>query len=375
MSTIFLTPESAMRKALELAALGAGFVEPNPMVGAVVVAPDGRCLGMGYHQRFGGPHAEVHALREAGELARGATLYVTLEPCCHHGKTPPCTDAVIAAGMRRVVVAVTDPFPAVAGKGIAQLRAAGIRVETGLGEHEALALTAPFRKLVLQQRPFITAKWAMSLDGKLAAHTGISKWISNSESRTIVHLIRGRMDGILVGIGTVLADDPLLTVRPPGARTPTRIILDSQARLPITSQLIQTISAAPVLVFASESAPVDRVTRIRDTGAEIICLPPDSKGHPDLLRILGELGARRMTNVLVEGGSDILGRFRDAQEIDEVHTFIAPKLIGGRDGFSPIGGQGVNSPEFGMPLIDPIVERIGNDIYVHGRIHSSKGSG
>jgi diaminohydroxyphosphoribosylaminopyrimidine deaminase/5-amino-6-(5-phosphoribosylamino)uracil reductase len=357
-----------MSRALDLATHGRGQVEPNPMVGAVVVNSEGDCIGEGYHERFGGPHAEVHALRKAGARANGATLFVTLEPCCHYGKTPPCTEAVIAAGIKHVVVAASDPFPEVAGKGIAQLRASGITVQTGILEHEATELTAPFRKLVTQQRPFIIAKWAMSLDGKLAAHTGISKWISNAASRSIVHRIRGRMDGILVGIGTALADNPLLTVRPPGARIPTRIILDSQARLPLKSQLVQTISEAPVLVFASETAPPQRVARLRKAGVEVVMLPPGSGGKPNILKVLDNLGVRKMTNVLVEGGSDVLGRLRDAGQIDEAHVFIAPKLIGGQNAYTPIGGNGATSPEFGLPLANSIVEQVEGDIYVHGRV-------
>lgn len=375
MSQRLLTPESAMRRALELAARGQGLVEPNPMVGAVVVDSEGRCLGEGFHQRFGGPHAEVHALQNAIGKTQGATLYVTLEPCCHHGKTPPCTEAVIAAGIHRVIVASADPFPEVAGRGIARLRSAGIEVETGMLEREAIALTAPFRKLVEQKRPFVIAKWAMSLDGRLAAHTGISKWISNPDSRKIVHQIRGRMDGILVGIGTVLADDPLLTARPAGPRTPIRIVLDSQARLPLSCQLVKTISESPVVIFASDAAPLERVTALRQAGVEVCCLPSVSDGAPDLLAILDELGSRRITNLLVEGGSDVFGRFHDLNQIDEVHAFIALKLIGGRNSWSPIGGTGVSSPEFADLLVNPIVENINGDIHVSGRVASSPVSG
>jgi len=375
MSQPILSPEMAMRRALELATSGEGFVEPNPMVGAVVVDPEGRLIGEGYHQQFGGPHAEVHALNQAAGRTEGATLYVTLEPCCHQGKTPPCSQAVIAAGVRRVVVAAADPFPAVAGQGIAQLRAAGIEVELGLLEQEAVALTAPFRKLVQTQRPFVTAKWAMSLDGKLAARTGVSKWISNPHSRKIVHALRGRMDGILVGIGTVLADDPLLTVRPAGIRRPVRIVLDRQARLPLNSQLVQTLDQAPVLIFAATTAPPDRVSALRNRGVEVVELKPTAQGALDLVRVLDELGRRRMTNLLVEGGSEVFGRFRDAGQIDEVHAFIAPKLIGGAGAIGPIGGVGAPSPQFGDRLIDPRIQIIDTDVYVSGRVETGPVSG
>ena len=356
-----------MHHALQLAAQGAGFVEPNPMVGAVVVDDNLQVLGAGYHQRFGGPHAEVHALRQAGERARGATLYVTLEPCCHQGKTPPCAAAILAAGIKRVVVAALDPFPAVAGQGVAQLRAAGVSVETGLLEQEAVELTAPFRTLIQHQRPFVIAKWAMSLDGKLAAHTGISKWISNAASRTIVHQLRGRMDGILVGIGTVLADDPLLTARPAGPRLASRIVLDSQARLPLTSQLVRTAAQTPVLVFVTPTAPTERTVALQEAGVVVIPVAANVRGHPDLAECLRELGRRSLTNLLVEGGSAVLGEFFDRQSIDEVQIFIAPLLIGGQGASSPIGGLGLTSPKFATRLADLQVANIEGDTFLRGR--------
>src|SRR5438876_10929485 len=219
-----------MRRALELAEGGRGYVEPNPLVGAVLVR-DHQLVGEGWHQRYGEAHAEVHALAAAGPAARGATLYVTLEPCCHIGKTPPCTEAVMRAGIERVVAAMVDPFPQVAGRGAALLRDAGILVEMGLGEAEARRINAPYLKLLATGRPYVHAKWAMTLDGKIATRTGDSKWISNEASRRIVHTLRGRMDAIIVGIGTVLADDPLLTARPAGQRTAVRVVLDSQGRM------------------------------------------------------------------------------------------------------------------------------------------------
>src|SRR5438270_8461490 len=239
-----------MARALDLAERGRGHVEPNPLVGAVVVR-DGRVVGEGWHQRYGGPHAEVHALAAAGEAARGATLYVTLDPCCHHGKTPPCTDAVLRAGIRRVVAAMSDPFPQVAGRGAVLLRAAGLIVECGLGEAEARRLNAPYLKLLATGRPYVHAKWAMSLDGKIATSTGDSQWISSDESRRRVHALRGRMDAIIIGSGTARNDDPLLTVRPPGPRTPTRIVLSSSGSLSPTSRLLTTLPEAPVCVVTA----------------------------------------------------------------------------------------------------------------------------
>src|SRR5581483_10404701 len=235
-----------MARALELAELGRGYVEPNPLVGCIVVQ-GAEVIGEGWHRRFGGPHAEIDALAVAGHRAKGGTLVVTLEPCCHWGKTPPCTKAVIAAGIRRVVVAQRDPFPAVSGGGIDELRAAGIEVEVGVREDEARILNAPYLKLLETGRPWIIAKWAMSLDGKLATRTGHSQWISGDKSRRVAHAMRGRVDAVLVGRGTVEADDPLLTARPVGPRVATRIVLDSRATLSSDSQLVRTVEAAPVL--------------------------------------------------------------------------------------------------------------------------------
>lgn len=368
MSRPYESSEAVMLRALELAACGAGFVEPNPMVGAVVVDDHLKSLGEGYHERFGGPHAEVNALRQAGQRARGATLYVTLEPCCHHGKTPPCTEAVIAAGIKRVIVAARDPFPAVAGQGIERLRAAGVSVEAGLLEAAAIEITQPFRTLIQRERPFVIAKWAMSLDGKLAARTGISKWISNAASRAIVHQIRGRVDGILVGLGTALADDPLLTARPEGPRVAARIVLDSQARLPLTSQLVRTAREIPTILFATSLAPADRVAALSAMGVDVVPVAPDSFQHPDLAECLQILGQRRMTNILVEGGSGVLGSFFDRQLVDEVHVFIAPILIGGQSAPSPVGGQGLTSPELAGRMKNLKVELIDGDTYLRGRI-------
>ena len=311
-----------MRRALEVARLGEGFVEPNPLVGAVVAAGE-RIVAEGWHPRFGGPHAEVVALEAAGAAARGATLYVTLEPCCHHGKTPPCADAVIAAGVGRVVIAARDPFPAVNGGGIAALRAAGVAVETGLLEAEALRLTAPFRTLVTAGRPWVIAKWAMSRDRRAAAPPGAGRWVSSPESRALVHELRGRMDAILVGIGTALADDPLLTARPPGPRVPLRIVLDSRARLPLESALVQSVGEAPLLVAAGPDAPAARIAALQSADCEVwqSASPSPSDRLHALLRFLGD---RRLTNLLVEGGPHVLREFFAAGLVDEIWQFTAP---------------------------------------------------
>ena len=319
--------DAAMRQALDLARRGAGLVEPNPMVGAVVVAADGSTVvGTGWHERFGGPHAEVAALAAAGASARGATLFVTLEPCCHHGKTPPCTDAILAAGVARVVVATGDPFPEVSGRGLAALRAAGITVDAGLCEAEAKRIIAPFTKLATTRTPWVIAKWAMSLDGLTTPPVGGDRWISSEESRALVHDLRGRCDAILVGIGTALADDPLLTARPPGPRTPLRVVLDSSARLPLTSRLVPTARETPLLVAVGPQAPAERTSALTQAGCEVWrsdALDRDAR----LAALLAELGRRRLTNLLVEGGPEVLGSFQALGAIDEVWAFIAPKFL------------------------------------------------
>jgi diaminohydroxyphosphoribosylaminopyrimidine deaminase/5-amino-6-(5-phosphoribosylamino)uracil reductase len=353
-----------MQHALALAERGRGLVEPNPLVGAVVVRDD-QVVGEGWHQRFGEAHAEVHALALAGERARGATLYVTLEPCCHHGKTPPCTDAVLGAGIRRLVAAMLDPFAQVAGRGAALLREAGLEVEIGLEENPARRLNAPYLKLLATGRPYVHAKWAMTLDGKIATRAGDSRWISNEASRRRVHALRGRMDAIVVGIGTVLADDPLLTARPPGARTAVRIVLDSKGRLPSTSQLVTTARAAPVLVVTAGQEARERVSALQAVGCEWLPLPAEGR-RPALTALLDELGRRRMTNLLVEGGSEVLGSFLDAGAIDEVHVFVAPRLAGGTEARTPVAGKGVDKIADALRLEEWRVECLEGDVLLHG---------
>jgi len=350
--------ESLMRQALTLAARGRGFVEPNPMVGAVVLDSAGNLVGEGWHQKFGGPHAEVFALQAAGEKARGGTLIVTLEPCCHHGKTPPCTDAVLKAGIARVVVAMADPFPKVAGGGLKILRDAGLEVHAGVCEAEARRLNAPYLKLLRTGRPWVHLKWAMTLDGKIATHAGDSKWISGEESRRRVHELRGRVDAVIVGRGTVVADDPLLTARPAGPRVAARVVVSASGELPERCQLRATASEIPVLIYTA-SGNESKLDGWRADGADVIPVA-------SLDAMLTDMGNRRFTNILVEGGAGLLGSFLDEKAADEFHVFIAPKLVGGDNALSPVGGRGVKLMADALELAECTFEPSGRDVYVHG---------
>jgi diaminohydroxyphosphoribosylaminopyrimidine deaminase/5-amino-6-(5-phosphoribosylamino)uracil reductase len=357
---------SHMARALELARRGEGFVEPNPMVGCVI-AHAGQIVGEGWHRRFGGPHAEVEALAAAGARAAGATLYVTLEPCCHHGKTPPCTKAILAAGIERVVCAMRDPFPAVSGCGITELQSGGVHVDVGMLEAEARQLNSPYLKLLATGRPWVIAKWAMTLDGRIATRAGESRWISGLRSRAVVHRLRGRVDAVIVGSGTAHADDPLLSARPPGPRKATRIVVDGAASLPNDSRLVRTVEEGPVLVAVGAQSTSEDHRRLQDHGCEVLLC--DAATHAGRLeQLLDELGRRRMTNVLVEGGGRLLGTLFDLRAIDEVHVFIAPKLIGGDAALAPVGGQGIEKMSDALYLIDIQSEQVGDDLYLHGRL-------
>ena len=355
-----------MTGALELARRGEGHVEPNPMVGCVIVL-DGQIVGQGWHRRYGGPHAEIEALSEAGRAARGATLYVTLEPCSHYGKTPPCVDAIHSAGLRRVVVAQRDPNPKVSGGGILRLRAEGIQVEEGLLEVETRRLNASYLKLVLTGLPWLIAKWAMTLDGKIATRGGDSKWISCQRSREIVHCLRGRVDAILIGLGTASADDPLLTARPGGARTATRVVLDTTASLSLNSQLVRTAKQIPLLVAAGNEAPAENRRALSALGCEVYVCQGQTRTER-FGELLLELGRRQMTNGLVEGGGELLGTALEAEAIDEVHAFIAPKLIGGAAAKSPVEGAGIQQIIDAVTLDTLSVEQLDGDVYIHGRV-------
>lgn len=351
-----------MHRALRLAARGLGRVEPNPMVGCVIVR-GGRIVGEGYHRRFGGPHAEIHALREAGERARGATAYVTLEPCCHHGKTPPCTDALLAAGVARVVAAMNDPFAKVNGRGFRQLAKQGVRIASGLLEGEARALNAPYLKLNRTGMPWVILKWAQSLDGKIATREGDSRWISGPASRRWAHRLRGRVDAVIVGVGTVLADDPQLTCRlAPARRVARRIVLDPMLRTPMTAGLVRTAQSVPTLLVTDRRLlRAARLAQWAATGVEIIGVRRTRTGL-DLVELLHLLGRRGMANVMVEGGGRTLGAFYDAGLADAAVVFVSPRLIGGHLAVSPLDATGPARMADVRTPAECIVARCGEDV-------------
>ena len=358
------TDEQLMRSAIKLSRAGEGAVEPNPMVGCVI-ARDGQVMGQGFHEFFGGPHAEVNALasltREQKENLRDATAFVTLEPCSHVGKTAPCADALVAAGVGRVVIAVVDPNPAVAGKGIERLRGAGVNVEVGLLEQEAKEVLAPYLTRV-SGRPWVIAKWAMTVDGKIATRTGSSQWISNEESRRQVHLLRSRVDAVLVGIGTALADDPMLNARleSPPKRVATRVVIDSSGRLPLDSRLVKSAQEIPLLV-ATVDASEQKLVALEAAGCQRFEATSKETLPIELLNHLAKLG---MTNVLVEGGAGLLGALQEQGLIDEVQVFIGPHLFGGETASGPIGGLGCATVSESMGLNLVSVESIQEDVYL-----------
>lgn len=354
-----------MKMALELAARARGRTSPNPMVGAVLVKED-RVIGQGYHVRAGEPHAEVLALAEAGDEARGATLYVTLEPCCHHGRTGPCAEAVLVAGVSRVVAAMADPNPLVAGGGFRLLREAGVDVITGVMEEEARELNEVFLKHVTTGLPFVVAKAAMSLDGKIATRTGQSKWITGPQARAYGHCLRNWYDAILVGIGTVQADNPSLTTRLPDGtgRDPVRIILDSAANTPPTANVLAGCGQTSVIIATTASAAPEKTAALQQAGAEVLVV--NEGPRVDLTVLMKLLGERNITSVLIEGGAEVHGSAFAAKIIDKVVWFIAPKIIGGREAPGPVGGLGIGDLS-GAALLERIkISHVGPDICIEG---------
>jgi diaminohydroxyphosphoribosylaminopyrimidine deaminase/5-amino-6-(5-phosphoribosylamino)uracil reductase len=359
-----------MKLALKLAAKGAGWVSPNPMVGAVVVK-DGRIVGRGFHRRVGAAHAEVEALRQAGDASQGADLYVTLEPCNHQGRTPPCTQAILAAGVSRVIIATLDPNPQVTGGGAEYLKSRGVEVEVGLLAEAARRLNEAWFHWTNTGRPWVIAKAACSLDGKIATATGESQWLTGEAARTYGHRLRHQVDAILVGIATALTDDPQLTTRLPRGRgqDPIRLVLDSRLRLPLTAKLLHLNSSSPTWVACTSAAPKDKIRSIKDLGAEVLVFPAEA-GRVPLKPLLELLGRQQVQSLLVEGGAEVLGAFFDQGLVNQFYFFFAPKILGGRQAPGVLGGEGVARLNGAHQANDLTIRRIKQDILITGYLTS-----
>lgn len=357
-----------MQRALELASQAAGRTSPNPLVGAVVVK-DGEIVGEGYHQKAGKPHAEVIALEAAGDNSRNATLYVTLEPCNHHGKTPPCTEAIIKAGISSVYATTLDPNPMVSGRGIERLKEAGIEVNIGLMEQEARELNRFFSKYVTRGLPFVALKTAMTLDGKIATRTGDSRWITNEKSREYVHQLRNTYDAVLVGIGTVLKDDPRLNTRLPqgDTRDPVRLIIDTRLETPASFQVLQTARQQETIFYCLSGADSSRIKQFNGLGAEVVVIR-DSSGRVPLEEVFRDIAQRGMMSVLMESGSQINAYALEKKLVDKVYWFIAPRICGGEQAVSPVGGRGIELMSQTIDLKNVIVKSFEDDLLVEGYI-------
>ena len=382
-----------MRRAIELAKKGGGYVHPNPLVGCVVVN-DGVIIAEGYHEKYGQYHAERNALTRCNTEIKGASLYVTLEPCCHYGKTPPCTEIIIEKGIKKVFVGILDPNPLVAGKGVKILQDAGIEVEVGLCENEIREMNKVFLKYITTKKPYVIMKTAMTLDGKIAAHTGDSRWVTNEASRKMVHELRSELAGVIVGIGTVLADDPMLTCRLEGNHhQPVRIVVDSNFRIPIGSQLVKTAKEYRTIVAKTvissdrresrnllqtdeispfRSASVEMTNKIRTLesfGVELLeC--QSNNNHVDINDLMVKLGAMGIDSLLLEGGGTLNAAFLETGCVDEVWAFIAPKLIGGEDAKTPVSGKGIDNMSEAINLQNIDIQNINGDILIKGKICS-----
>lgn len=343
-----MAEEQFMKRAIELAKQGSGWTAPNPLVGAVVVK-NGRVIGEGYHRKYGELHAERNALAACSEDPAGATLYVTLEPCCHYGKTPPCTEIIIEKKIAKVVIGSRDPNPKVAGKGARILREHGIEVVEDYMREACDALNPVFFHYITTKTPYVVLKFAMTLDGKIATRTGASKWITGEAARNHVHQLRGRYAGILAGIGTVLADDPMLNCRIDGAHQPLRIILDSQLRIPMGSRLVRSAKEYPLLIVCNESTRdreegMSRIQKLEEAGAKVWTLP-EKNGHPDLNVLMQRLGEEKIDSVLIEGGGTVNEAALKAHIVHHVYAYIAPKIFGGEDAKTPVEGSGIRLPQ------------------------------
>ncbi len=359
-----MNDEFYMKRALQLARKGEGWVSPNPMVGSVIVKND-RIIGEGYHRKFGEAHAEINALNGAKESAEGSTIYVSLEPCSHYGKTPPCVERLVACRPKRVVIGTTDPNPLVAGRGIGILKRNGIEVTVGVLEEACREINESFLKFIQFRIPFVTLKYAQTLDGRIATSTGHSRWISSPPSRRFAHRLRHAHDAILVGIGTVLSDDPELTVRLVRGKNPLRIVLDSHLRIPVTARILQEQDQAKTLMATTDHADRKKLSQLNDRGIETLILPVESSGRIDLNRLLRELGSRGIASVLVEGGSGILTALMAQNLADRLIAIIAPKISG--RGIEAVGQLNITSMEKAIGLLFRKIYRKGDDLIIDSR--------
>lgn len=354
-----------MRMALEEAVKGEGWTNPNPMVGAVIVK-DGRVIGKGFHERYGRLHAERNAIADCRESMEGATIYVTLEPCCHHGKQPPCTEAIIRERFARVVIGSDDPNPLVAGKGVRILREHGIQVDTGVEKEACDALNPVFFHYIRTGRPYVAMKYAMTADGKIATYTGASKWITGEAARQEVQKARHRYAGIMVGINTVLADDPMLNCRLPGGHSPVRIICDTHLRTPLEAQVVRTAGEIPT-ILATACTDEDTQKKYRERGCEVLWIPKKD-GHIDLALLMERLGEKKIDSILLEGGGSLNYSALQAGIVNKVQTYLAPKLFGGEGAKSPVAGLGVETPDQAFRLVNRQIREIGEDVLIEWEV-------
>lgn len=362
--------EKYMRLAMQLAGNAIGRTSPNPLVGAVIVK-DNRVVGCGWHRKAGTPHAEVHALNQAGELAQGADVYVTLEPCAHYGKTPPCAKALVEAKVKNVYGGLLDVNPKVAGKGFKILEDAGIHVEYGFLQDELRKQNEVFFKWIEHKKPFIVLKAAMTLDGKIATATGQSKWITNETSRAYGYKLRDIYDGIMVGINTVIEDNPMLTARVDGGKNPIRIVVDSSLRIDINANVVQDKSAKTIIA-TTDKADKDKILKLQAQDVDVIVVDKDKNDKVDIEKLLDILGQQNICSILVEGGATLSGSFVAKKLVDKVYFFIAPKIIGGKEAKTPVAGTGILNLQEALALKDIQIEKLEEDILIIGRVDKDK---
>lgn len=362
--------EKYMRLAMQLAGNAIGRTSPNPLVGAVIVK-DNRVVGCGWHRKAGTPHAEVHALNQAGELAQGADVYVTLEPCAHYGKTPPCSKALVEAKVKNVYGGLLDVNPKVAGKGFKILEDAGIHVEYGFLQDELRKQNEVFFKWIEHKKPFIVLKAAMTLDGKIATATGQSKWITNETSRAYGYKLRDIYDGIMVGINTVIEDNPMLTARVDGGKNPIRIVVDSSLKIDINANVVQDKSAKTI-VATTDKADKDKILKLQAQDVDVIVVDKDENDKVDIEKLLDILGQQNICSILVEGGATLSGSFVAKKLVDKVDFFIAPKIVGGKEAKTPVAGTGILNLQEALALKDIQIEKLEEDILIIGRVDKDK---